>query len=817
MTVRNIKKNLAGAEDLLHGIGVETQSRGGAFYDMHKLDTYVPTYDIEEMKRSSLTFMRLYGTDTAYTDYRRNPIGTIGIPSDLSGVWEPIQSSELPVCGNFTYGAYVFSSDCIVGYNDSFMQWQGDTPKVVAAGATPTTSGGIGTGAWVDRTDVTESGSGLVGYQPVGTGAVATTVQSKLRETVSVKDFGAVGNWNGVTGADDTVAFQAAFDACPPGGEILIPTGNGERYRLTDEIRVTKPVLVRGSSAGNVYADYSASSFDSFAGVQQTNTSKAAFKLVASLENFAYSKTGIINVHFKDLMISGPSSVSMASAAITTDTTVNGGHYHIRHCHMDNVAIRFFTTGVDYTGVAYLNTFVNCLVYNCTTGWKIAKGMASEDGGQTRWFGCTGIACGTVVSLNEDGAAGSFAFFGCTLSDSQYGIRADEECVLTISGCEFESLHNSGSGAGIYIEIKEDNPNSGAAKTIVSNKFLSSDADIWINKTSTAFAGGGFGWPMLIDGNTLNSATALKITVPSGHTGIDSKQFVFGAANAGPNGPVGVSQISTNFLGYDERTWAPKVAPSGTVVGTSDTQTLSGKTFNQNSLQLKGTAFQDVTYSINLSSGTTGNFTRLQFSDNGGSGNIASITGYGSGYGAGLSSNLVFATQGVNRAVVTSAALHPAADNIYTLGVASARWSTVYAATGTINTSDERSKDQITDLNDAERRVAVRIKGLIKTFKFKDAIAEKGDEARIHAGVVAQDVADAFKAEGLDPSRYALFCHDTWEDQYEPVFEEREVSDETTGLARTEKHKVGDRLVMPAGDRYGVRYEELLAFVIAAL
>jgi hypothetical protein len=51
------------------------------------------------------------------------------------------------------------------------------------------------------------SGSSLVGYLPAGTGAVATTVQGKLRESVSVKDFGAV--CNGI--ADDTAAIIAAF------------------------------------------------------------------------------------------------------------------------------------------------------------------------------------------------------------------------------------------------------------------------------------------------------------------------------------------------------------------------------------------------------------------------------------------------------------------------------------------------------------------------------------------------------------------------------------------------------------------------------
>jgi len=128
-------------------------------------------------------------------------------------------------------------------------------------------------------------------------------------------------------------------------------------------------------------------------------------------------------------------------------------------------------------------------------------------------------------------------------------------------------------------------------------------------------------------------------------------------------------------------------------------------------------------------------------------------------------------------------------DNVVDLGSASSRFDDIYATNGTIQTSDRNEKQDIAELSDAEQRVAVACKGLLRKFRWKDSVAEKGDDARIHFGIIAQDLQAAFEAEGLDAGDYAMFISTTWTDE--------ETNEEKT--------------------RMGVRYSELLAFIISAI
>jgi hypothetical protein len=101
----------------------------------------------------------------------------------------------------------------------------------------------------------------------------------------------------------------------------------------------------------------------------------------------------------------------------------------------------------------------------------------------------------------------------------------------------------------------------------------------------------------------------------------------------------------------------------------------------------------------------------------------------------------------------------PHTDNARTCGTASFRWSTIYAATSTINTSMEAEKKLLGEPDPAVFDAVLSVP--LRLFQWLEAIEKKGEAAaRLHFGPTADDVAAAFIAHGLDPRRYALFCED---------------------------------------------------------
>ena len=144
------------------------------------------------------------------------------------------------------------------------------------------------------------------------------------------------------------------------------------------------------------------------------------------------------------------------------------------------------------------------------------------------------------------------------------------------------------------------------------------------------------------------------------------------------------------------------------------------------------------------------------------------------------------------------------------------RFDDVFATNGTIQTSDENEKQDIASMTTAELAVGKRLSTLFKTFRWKSKVTEKADKARTHSGIVAQQVKAAFEAEGLDATKYALFCSDTWWEK-EISVDAVEANEEKHIEAKDAYTYMDIKYVETEGysekTRLGVRYPELLSFI----
>jgi len=232
------------------------------------------------------------------------------------------------------------------------------------------------------------------------------------------------------------------------------------------------------------------------------------------------------------------------------------------------------------------------------------------------------------------------------------------------------------------------------------------------------------------------------------------------------------------------------------------------------------------------------------------------VTGSNMGIGS-SDTGLLFANT-VNAILPFNANTFLERDNAIDLGRPTiGRFNDAYVTNGVTSGSDRTQKQDILEITTAEYNVAKACKGLLRSFRWIDAVEKKGDDARIHFGIMAQDLQDAFTAEGLDAGRYAMFMSNTWwetqteveaieavegvefvqaVEAFEAVYSEdgeliSEAVEAVEGVEGVEAVEAKDAYTRtdtfetlaeaPEGaterTRLGVRYSELLAFIIAAL
>lgn len=388
----------------------------------------------------------------------------------------------------------------------------------------------------------------------------------------------------------------------------------------------------------------------------------------------------------------------------------------------------------------------------------------------------------TVAANGSSGGGGNVTFSGTVPQAANQVVIYSSTAGTAVSTSRTYAFRGSTAGPA-QIQLYEDSDNGSNYVSFSAPSTLGSDITYTLPSAYPSTNG------QVLSSTTLGVmswATPGTVTSVAAGAGM-SFTTITGTGTIAMGTPGTITSSTTNDASGSTHTHAltlPVATASVSGVVSTTTQTFAGvKTFN-NSVNVNGIISTTGAY----------NFTALNESIFGSAGLVSIAVG------------------GSARIDVTTSEFTPDGDNNMGLGSGSKRWTAVYAVNGTIQTSDANSKQDIADLDEAEKRVAVRVKGLIKKFRFKDAVAEKGAAARIHVGVIAQEVRDAFTAEGLDAARYGMFCSDTWWEREEEV--------EYKPAAEMRKKVVVYATPVEGGvqkTRLGVRYDELLAFVIAAM
>lgn len=285
---------------------------------------------------------------------------------------------------------------------------------------TVTFNAGLHVGAEVKFTTTQQQSAGAVDaqqvtYDPPFTGSVATNVEAKLAQTVSVKDFGAVGD--GVT--DDAAAIQAAEDWCASTGQsIYFPAGT---YKCSTGITKKSVNWFGDGKYTSKLAYYGSSTFINATG---TSPNRKLFTISDMELNGTNAGAAAIGITF---------GWNQRSTPLQRVHIYNFGHYGI-HFNDENWIVDFYDVEIETCGGQTTNSSG---IYKTSTIDAGTWNAISFYNLTVEGCGSSSSAAGGVRILTDNANRGLYFYSPCI--EGNFGTT--EIQISNMADCQFHNLY----------------------------------------------------------------------------------------------------------------------------------------------------------------------------------------------------------------------------------------------------------------------------------------------------------------------------------------------------------------------------------------